>query len=264
MYKVLTGAQMFSVRTLTQTEQGLDGALQAIAGMGYTTVQLSGQSREIDPARIRGMLDRHNLKCPATHISFQEMEEDLPAVVARHKLWDCPYVGVGAMPFELGGTAEGLRTFAKRASVVAKKLKDEGLTFIYHNHAFEFRKFDGVTGMEILMQELAPEAQFEIDVYWVQAGGANPIDWIHKVAGRMDVVHFKEMSGRLPDETSRSMTDMVPIGEGNLDWAAIMRACDETGVKFAFIEQDNAVETDPLDCMRRSFDNLSRLGGRFR
>lgn len=263
MYNVLTGAQMYSVRTLTQTAEGLDAALGAIAAMGYTSVQLSGQNPKLDPALVRGLLDKHSLICPATHLSFQEMEEALPQVIARHKAWDCAYPGIGAMPFQYAASLDGIRAFAKKANEIGKKLKDEGLTFIYHNHAFEFRKFDGVTGMDILFDELT-DVQFELDVYWVQSGGADPIEWIRKVAGRMDVVHFKEMGGKLPDEKDRSMTQMVPIGEGNFNWQRIMAACDETKVRYAFIEQDNAVETDPLDCMRRSYENLSRMGGRFK
>lgn len=262
MYNVLTGAQMYSVRTLTQTAEDLDNTLGALAKMGYASVQLSGQSPNLDPATVKDLLDKHGLICPATHISFKEMEEALPQVIARHKLWNCPYPGIGAMPREYAARAEGYRAFAQKANEIGRRLKDEGLTFIYHNHAFEFQKFGGATGMDILFDEMT-DAQFEIDVYWVQSGGADPVEWIRKVAGRMDVVHFKEMAGRLPDEKNHSMTEMVPIGEGNLNWRKIMAACDETKVKYAFIEQDNAVDTDPLDCMRRSCENLSRMGGRF-
>ncbi len=262
MYNVLTGAQMYSVRTLTQTAEDLDRTLGALAKMGYTSVQLSGQNPKLDPGEVKGLLDKHGMICPATHISFQEMEESLPGVIERHKLWNCAYPGIGSMPREYAASAEGVRAFIKKANVIGQKLKDEGLHFIYHNHAFEFQKFDGVTGMDILFEGLT-DVQFEIDVYWVQSGGADPVEWIRKVAGRMDVVHFKEMAGRLPDETHHTMTEMVPIGEGNLNWKKIMAACDETGVKYAFIEQDNAVDTDPLDCMRRSIENLSRMGGRF-
>ena len=263
MYNVLTGAQMYSVRTLTQTAESLDATLKAISEMGYTTVQLSGQNPEIDPHAIRDMLDKYSLTCPATHIQFKEMEENLPAVIERHKLWGVPYPGIGAMPFDMGGSIEGYMEFARRANIIGKKLKDAGLTFIYHNHAFEFARFGGTTGMEILFDEFK-DVQFEIDVYWVQSGGADPVEWINKVKGRMDVVHFKEMVGTRPTKEHPSMTDMAPIGEGNFDWKKIMQACDDTGVKFAFIEQDNAVDTDPLGCMRTSINNLTKLGGRFR
>lgn len=90
----------------------------------------------------------------------------------------------------------GYRTFAKLASGIARTLKEEhGLQFVYHNHDFEFERVDGVTGMEVLLQESDPEVfGFELDMYWVQAGGANPVDWVHKVKGRMQVMHLKDMA----------------------------------------------------------------------
>ena len=72
MYKVLTGAQMYSVRTLTQTQEGLDATLKALKEMGYTSVQLSGQNPALDPSAVRDALDKYGLICPATHTSFTE------------------------------------------------------------------------------------------------------------------------------------------------------------------------------------------------
>ena len=263
MYKVLTGAQLYSVRTLTQTAENMDAALKAIKDMGYTSVQLSGQSRDIDPAAIKDMLDKYGLIAPSTHISFEELENDFDKAVARHKLWGVPYPGIGGMPGEFRESAEALKEFARRANIIGKKLKDEGMTFVYHNHAFEFARYGVKNGMDILFDELT-DVQFELDVYWVQSGGADPIEWIKKVAGRMDVVHFKEMVGCVPTKEYPSMTKMAPVGEGNFDWQKIMQACDDIGVKYAFIEQDNAVATDPLACMKTSITNLTRLGGRFK
>ena len=264
MYKVLTGAQMYSVRGLTQTAEDFEGALKAVSEMGYTSVQLSGQSPEIDMYLIKDLLDKYGLKCNATHCSFQEFSEGLPDLIKRHKLWGCDYPGVGSMPFDMGATAEGFKEFAGKANDIARKLKDEGLTFIYHNHAFEFQRFSDVTGMDILFDEFR-DTQFELDVFWVQTGGGDPVEWIRKVAGRMDVVHFKEMAGRLPTKEDRSMSVMAPIGEGNLNWHKIQQACDDTGVRYAFIEQDNANDEPDhgLGCMNRSLINLKKLGGRF-
>ena len=263
MYNVYTGAQLYSIRTLLQTAESMDEALGQLKEIGYTSVQMSGQSADIPAEKIKELLDKHGLVCPTTHGSFKAFEENLPEVIRVHRLWGAQYPGVGSMPGEFADTEEGFHEFAKRANLVARRLKDEGLTFIYHNHAFEFQKFRGVAGLQILLDEM-PDAQFELDVYWLQSGGVNPVDWIRKVEGRMDIVHFKEMVGCRKSPDHPYMTDMAPIGEGNMDWQKIMQASDDTHVKYAFIEQDNAVKTDPMDCMRRSFVNLSALGGRFK
>jgi sugar phosphate isomerase/epimerase len=75
--------------------------------------------------------------------------------------------------------------------------------------------------------------------------------WIRKVEGRMDVVHFKEMG-----VTKEREQIMVPVGQGNMNWPGIIAACNETGVKYAFVEQDKCAK-DPFDCLRDSFNYLS-------
>ena len=101
----------------------------------------------------------------------------------------------GSMPGEYQSGKEGYQAFAKEASEIGRRLADNGLQFIYHNHHFEFMKFDGILGMDILLNESDPETfGFEIDTYWVQAGGANPVDWINKVGDRMQVIHYKDMA----------------------------------------------------------------------
>lgn len=259
MTKLQIGAQMYSLRDHCQNAEEMLAALKVLKAMGYNICQLSGHNREIPAEQIRDMLDESGMSCVCTHIGFQEMEEDIDRVIREHKLWNCEYPGIGGLPVEFR-TPEGYVEFAKRASKVAEKLQDNGLHFIYHNHAFEFERFEkvGKTGLELLMENCSPAVQFELDLYWVQMGGGNPLDWIEKVRGRMDVVHFKEMNG---SRESRGV--IAPIGKGNMNWAAIMAACDDIGVKYALIEQDNAVEQGSLDCMFYSLNTLKRLGGRF-
>lgn len=254
------GAQLYSVRDKTENKGDFLSALKALKAMGYNICQISGQSPEIPFALIRDLLDEAGLEPAATHISFEEMQRDLDAVIRDHKLLKCAYPGIGGLPEKYKASADGYIAFAKEAGAIAEKLLDHGMHFLYHNHNFEFTHFKdaGKTGLELIVENSPSALQFEIDVFWVQCAGANPIDWIERVAGRMDVIHFKEM-GYAPGTTVK----MEPIGEGNMNWKAIMAACEKAKVKYAFIEQDNAVDGDSLDCMRVSFENLTRLGGRF-
>lgn len=259
MTKLQIGAQMFSVRDRCTNFEDMLACAKQIKALGYNTCQLSGHGRDITPDQLRAVLDESGLTCACTHITFQQMEEDLDAVIRNHKLFGCAYPGIGGLPGEYRESPEGYLAFAKKASAIAEKLLDHGMHFIYHNHAFEFQRFPdcGKTGLELLLAHTSSAMQFELDVFWVQAGGGDPIDWIRRVQGRMDVVHFKEMNGGLRPPV------MAPIGAGNLNWPAIMAACDEIGVKYAMIEQDNAVESDSIECMRVSHDNLLAMGGRF-
>ena len=110
-----------------------------------------------------------------------------------------------------------------------------------------------------IMQDFAAgKMGFTLDTYWVQAGGADIMKMVKKLHGRLPCVHLKDMY------VNGMGIVMAPVGEGNFDWQKIMQACDDIGVKYAFIEQDNAVDTDPLGCMKTSITNLTRLGGRFK
>jgi sugar phosphate isomerase/epimerase len=106
--------------------------------------------------------------------------------------------------------------------------------------------------MDILFSETDPEYfGFEIDTFWIQSGGANPVEWIYKVNGRMDVVHFKDMAIKEDQQI------FAEIGEGNLNWDAIVKACRETGVKWYAIEQDKCLR-DPFDSLTMSLKYLGK------
>ena len=261
MTKFQIGAQMYSMRDRTQTAEAMRRALTEVKNMGYNLVQLSGHNQQIDPNEIADMLKSIGLTCGSTHFGFDVLRDETARLAQVHHLWGCSYPGIGAMPDRYRTSKDGYIAFAKDVSEVADRLADEGLHLVYHNHAFEMAKFDGVTGLELLMEHSSPSLQFEVDTYWIQSGGGDPCEWIRRVAGRMDVVHFKEMVGCEP--TNGSMTKMAPVGEGNLNWPKIFAACEEIGVKYAFVEQDNAVETESCACMKRSHDNLVKLGGSF-
>lgn len=250
MQRSTIAAQMYTLREYTRTAEGLRAAFQKLKEIGYQAVQISGIG-PIDPRLVKEYADESGLAICATHVPWDRLVNDLDALAAEHKLWECKYIGLGALPAEYQSSREGYRAFAKLASGIARKLKGQhGLQFIYHNHDFEFERLDGVTGLEVLLQESDPQVfGFELDMYWVQAGGANPVDWIHKVKGRMPVVHLKDMA-----IVSRKQI-FAEIGEGNMNYSDIIQAGRETGVKWFVVEQDDC-QRDPFESLEISFKYL--------
>ncbi|WP_274651312.1 sugar phosphate isomerase/epimerase family protein [Paenibacillus humicola] len=250
-------AQLYTLREFLKTPEDIAKSLRKVKEIGYNAVQVSGVG-PIDPAALKEFADREQLEICATHIGYQELWNNPDAVIAQHKLWNCRYVGLGSMPGEYRGSKEGFLRFAKEASDVGRKLKEAGLTFIYHNHSFEFAKFDGQSGMELLLQETDPSAvDFELDVFWVQAGGGDPSAWIDKVKGRMKVVHLKDMV--VTAEGQR----FAEVGEGNMNFRRILDACEAIGVEWAAVEQDNCYGRDPFEALAVSARNLKAMGAEF-
>lgn len=245
-------AQLYTVREFTKTPEDVKETLRKVRKIGYETVQVSGLG-PIDPLYLKDLADEAGVKVVVTHVPFDRMVNDFGALVKEHKIWDCTYVGLGSMPEKYRKNEDGFKLFAKEASDIAKRFADEGLRFVYHNHKFEFEKFGNITGMDILFNETNPDYfDFEIDTYWIQAGGADPVEWIRKVDGRMDVIHFKDMG--IKDDKQV----YAEIGEGNLNWPAIIKACRDINVKWYCIEQD-ICPGDPFESLAISFSNLKSM-----
>ncbi|AIQ58524.1 sugar phosphate isomerase/epimerase family protein [Paenibacillus borealis] len=250
MERSTIAAQMYTLREFTKTPEALRESLRKVSEIGYQAVQISGIG-PMDPKLVKEYADEYGLKICATHVSWDRLVNDLDALAAEHKLWNCKYIGLGGLPGEYQTSQEGYRTFAKLASGIARTLKEQhGLQFVYHNHDFEFERFEDMTGMEILLQESDPEVfGFELDLYWVQAGGGDPVEWIHKVEGRMQAVHFKDMT-----VLSRKPV-FAEIGQGNMNYGAIIEACRKTGVEWHIVEQD-VCQRDPFESLEISLNYL--------
>jgi len=246
-------AQLYTVRDFTQTPAEIEKTLKKVKEIGYDAVQVSGFG-PIEAEKLKELVDEIGLKICATHISFDRLKNDLDNVIKEHKLWNCRQVGLGIMPEEYRSSADGIREFLREIAPVAKKLKENELQFIYHNHNVEFAKYGDQTGMDILFEESDPDYfDFEIDTYWIQAGGADPAEWIKKVKNRMDVVHFKDMTVDGWDP------QMAEVGEGNLNWTRIIKACRDNQVEWACVEQD-VCQRDPFESLDISLQNLQKIG----
>ena len=258
MTKLQFGLQLYSVRDHCKTREDMLKCLKTLRDMGYGVCQLAGHGASITPEDIRAMLDETGMQCPSIHTSYARMRDDFDALTAEMKTLGVTYLGCG-MPAEYR-TPEGVVAFAKEASVIGAKLEDKGLRIMYHNHAHEFERLEqtGKNILEMLAENSDDHLLFELDLFWVQMGGGNPVDWLRKMKGRMVTAHIKDMNGTL-----QSRNIIAPIGKGNLNFASIIPACDECDVKYVFIEQDNAPESDSLACVKYSMDTLKKMGGRF-
>jgi len=249
------GAQLYTCRDVTQTADDLAETLRTVAQIGYTTVQISGIGQDIDPKDVAKMLTENELTCMATHMGWGDFLTRLDEVIEKNKVWGCPHPAIGGLGEEYRG-ADGIRRFGDELPPVAEKLAAEGMDFSYHNHAHEFVRLEcGRTWLAALYEEIDAEyLKAEIDTYWIQAGGGSPVAWLKKCAGRIPIIHFKDMG--LCD----GQQVFAEIGEGNLDWPGIIQACRDGDCQYAFIEQDDCYGRSPLDCLATSYRNLEAMG----
>ncbi|MEM7382051.1 MAG: sugar phosphate isomerase/epimerase, partial [Bacteroidota bacterium] len=125
---------------------------------------------------------------------------------------------------------------------------------LYHNHNFELiADENGVVILDYLLENCNPEyVNFEMDLYWVKAAGADPLAYFEKYPGRFKAWHVKDM-----DEQGR----FAAVGQGNIDFASILAKKELSGMEYYFVEQDMTFDgLEPLEAIKISHKALGEIG----
>jgi sugar phosphate isomerase/epimerase len=239
--------QLYTLRDFCQTEEALASTLQRVRSIGYEAVQVSGIG-PIEPARVAELCATAGLTICASHENSTLLREDPDAAADRLRAMG---ITLTAYPYPAGvdfadpASVRSLLTDLERAGRI---FREQGLTLAYHNHAIEFLRVDGRTIMDLIFDEVpGADLQFELDTYWVQAGGACPVEWCRKTAGRLPIIHLKDYM-----MTADNKPAFASIGSGNLNFPAIVQAAEEGGCQWFVVEQD-VCPGDPFDAITESF-----------
>ncbi len=248
-------AQLYSLREFLKTPADIAATLKRVRRMGYENVQISGLG-PIDAGELKLMMDDAGVLAVGYHANIQRLRDDLAGMIRELHTWGTRYAALAYLDVSERKDAAAWKARAKELTRLGKLLKKEGITLQYHNHAFELQHFGGMSGLEILYANSDPRyLQAEIDTHWIARGGGDPAEWCACLKGRMDQVHLKDAA----------MLDNQPIfaeiGEGNLNWPAILKACKRSGVKHYIVEQDNCpITQDPFKSLAISYKNLRAMG----
>ena len=244
--------QLYTVRNLTAKD--FAGTVRKVADIGYKFVELAGYGNLGNAKAARKALDDAGLKACSAHYAIELLERNIEQVVE-----DAQTLGIDTVvcPFLLENRrkdAKGYEATAKVLESAGGLLHGHGLILCYHNHAFEFQKFGDKSGLDIIFENTAPHlVAAEIDVYWVQYGGADPVALIEKYDQRVRLLHLKDMA---PGSDKR----FAPVGTGIMKFDAILAAAKKHGVRWGIVEQDQTYGTPPLEAIKTSLENLKKLG----
>ena len=250
----IIGAQLYTLKDHLKTEEDLIASLAKLKEIGFTAAQFSGVTAPITPQRVREIFDSFGISIVCSHIPWERVLGETEKVAQESIIMGCPVVGISFYPENKLQTADELANFIAQIDGVARVMKKYGLKFAIHNHWNEFHRIDGKTVLQHLRENTDPEAvEFIFCCFWALASGADPVEYLHEFKGRISCCHYKDMT-MLDGERA-----FAPVGEGNMNYKAIFKACEEIGVKYALIEQD-ICQGDPFDCMARSRQNILALG----
>ncbi len=248
MKKKIIAAQLYTLRDHLKTPDEIAKSLAKVKEIGYDAVQVSGMG-PIPETELKKILDGEGLKCCATHESGKSIVEETAKVIDRLAALDCKFTAY-PYPHVPVKTEEDYLNLAKMLDKAGKEMTKAGMVLTYHNHAIEFEKFNGRTGLDIIYDETSPKSlQGEIDTFWVQHGGCDPVQWCKKLDGRLPLLHLKEFG------IIENQIKMLEIGNGNLDWKRIVKAAKKAGTKWFIVEQD-VCRIDPFESLKISLEYL--------
>lgn len=247
------GIQLFSVRDYIKTYEEADKTIKALKNFGYVQAQTAGCAFGYD--KLGELVKKYGIEVVGTHFNeFEEIYNDFDGVAEKTRLLGATNIGVGACMF---ASLDAVNDFIIKANEVAKKAAAIGMKFTYHNHSHEFGKWEnGKTTMEMLTEGLDKEnITFCFDTYWVQHAGGDVCAWIERLAGRIDIIHLKDM---MVDNLKswKNNPAITEVGSGNMDWQRIINSARKAGVKYYIVEQDINWNPDCISAARKSYDYL--------
>jgi sugar phosphate isomerase/epimerase len=245
------GLQLWSLRDSLAGD--LPGTLAQIKAWGIDEVESAGFYGRT-AAEFAAELKKAGLKCHAMHRGWDELSGDLSAVIKDAEAVGATTILNPSLPHETRGSAtrEEILRAAEAFARWSKEVRSAGLRFGYHLHGQEFGEAPEGTLFDLLAEQVGPEVGFEFDIFWIAAGGADPLALMKQYDGRVWYTHLKDMAeGKGFGPEAR-----VVLGTGTLDIPGIVKAGPKAGVEIHYLEDESH---DPVGQIPRSVQYYQTL-----
>ncbi|CAH0995173.1 Inosose dehydratase [Emticicia aquatica] len=257
LYTYPFGVQAYTFRN--HFPKNVEGTLDIIQKMGITEIETSGAKGVTDEA-YKKLCDARGIAIPSTGAGYDQLEKMSQDIVNKAKIFGAKYVMCAWIPHKGNNfTIEDAQKAVEVFNNAGKFLKENGLTFCYHPHGYEFRTYENGTLLDYIIKNTNPAyVSFEMDVLWILHGGGNPVELLKKYGNRWKLMHVKDLkkgivgdfSGNTPAEND------VVLGTGQADWKNIFKLSKKIGIKHYFIEDESEHE---LENVPLSIDYLKKL-----
>ncbi|SIR32568.1 sugar phosphate isomerase/epimerase family protein [Maribacter ulvicola] len=232
------GLQLYSLRN--QFKMDVSNTLGLINEWGITKIE-GGETYDMPLKEFKGLLANYDLEVVSVGAEFADLENDVEKVIKNAKDFGATYVMCAWVPHDnnkwaLEETKYATEVFNKAGKILSKN----GLVLAYHPHGYEFRPYKNGTLFDY-MAENATDFTFELDVFWAQHGGADPLALLKKYPKKITLLHLKDMdkdvegnnTGHEEDDTN------VVLGTGQIDIAGVVAEAKKLGIEYMFIEDES-------------------------
>jgi sugar phosphate isomerase/epimerase len=281
--------QLFTLASMAARD--FEATLKLIAESGYTEIEFFGPYPFSAPETIaswaplaaqmgisqnayfgmtaqevKARLEHYGLNAPSAHVDLPTVRTRLDALAEAAHTLGHRYVVIPSARSEQLDTLDDYRRLAAELNAIGARADALGLRFGYHNHGYENALIDGRVPYEVLIEETDPAlVTMELDLFWLIAGGGDPVTILQSYPGRFALVHIKDMSmivrfegrGQTPQEWIALFPHMRDAGAGVLDLPGILAQAHRSGVQHYFLERDLAA--DPVQTLQASYRALAAI-----
>lgn len=247
LYKAAFGIAPFTFRK--SFPNSVPATLDTIKWMGFTEIE--GGGGRMPPEEFKKLCNERGISIPGTGAGYEQLVSNIDSVIYRAKALGAKYVMCAWIPHKTGSfNFENAKKAVTDFNTAGKKLKDNGLILCYHAHGYEFQPYENGTLLDYIFANTNPEyVSFEMDIFWIQFGGGDPVGLLKKYGNRWKLIHLKDMRhGTKKDHTGLTGGESnVPLGEGEVDIPGVLREANKIGIKHFFIEDesDHVIEQVP-------------------
>lgn len=262
--KSLVGLQLYTVRDAMQ-KNAVD-TISKIAKIGFTSVEGATYTGTqnfygMAPKAFAEVLKDNGLIMPSCHYRLGEEKvngeivkgtmlhewdkavDDAAAVGLKYMV--CAYLSVD----ERKGL-DHYKYVADQLNIAGEKCKKAGIQLCYHNHDFEFVQQDNQYPFDILLGADKDLVKMEMDLYWVNKAGKDPIQLFNDHPGRFPLLHLKDM-----DNTAQHA--FTEVGNGVINFKEILKHSKKAGLQYFFVEQDKCPGS-PFDSITQSLKYIKK------
>ncbi|MEM9888321.1 MAG: TIM barrel protein [Bacteroidota bacterium] len=282
------GIQLFTIPRLVDND--LKGTLKLLSETGYKEVEFFGPYPFSAEATKRqwnmfkqqlglknnafygytvqetaAMLKDYGLSAPSFHADLDTMRTGMNKMLDELAVLDAKYVVIPALSTGRS-SLEDYKKIAEEFNDFGAQMSKYDMQFVYHNHGYEHKEMSGEIPMHYLLKNTDSKyVAFELDIFWMQAAGADPKVFLETYPDRYVMLHLKDASeafrfsgdGSTPDQWMAGFSKMIDPGEGVLDVEGILETAKKTSVQHFFLERDLA--PDPMNTIKNSYSNLSKM-----
>lgn len=274
--------QQIMLGSVIKSETDAKEVLCKIKQAGYDGIELNGFMIRPTPFLVRmltkfagmpvgkggnfdwkALIKEAGLSVVSVHEDLGTVKREPETVIAEAKAFGTKYVVItGMYRFDYSDEA-AVRQLALDLNDAGKRLMEDGIHLLYHNHNCELRKVSkDKTAYDLLIEETNPQyVNFELDSYWLAEAGVDPLRLMQKLGDRLKLYHINDRGTRAEGASMTPIltSDSMELGYGNMNLPAMVEQALNVGVDAVILEtHKNWIEKSPVKSLEVSAEFMER------